>query len=90
MFVDDCVGELLSLGSIYRAGVSASAAINALVSVDYVCTVTLGDGFNRAVLSASAAGNAIIRNLVCHGHDLRFRICMHGIAEHTSILLYHK
>ena len=90
MFVDDCVGELLSLGSIHRAGVSASAAIDALVSVDYVYAVTFRDCFSGAVLSASAAGNAIIRNLVCHGHDLRFRICMHGIAEHTSILLYHK
>ena len=40
------VNELLSLGSIHRAGVSASAAIDALVSVDHVCTVTLGDGFN--------------------------------------------
>ena len=46
--------------------VRASSAINALFGVDNKFAVTLGDSLNRAAVSASAAGNAFVRNLVCH------------------------
>ena len=58
--------ELLSLGSLNGASVCAGAAVDALVSVDLVLAVSLVDSLGGAVLSASAAGNAIIANLVCH------------------------
>ena len=69
MFVDDCVGELLSLGSIHRAGVSASAAIDALVSVDYVYAVTLRNSLYRTLSCTCAAADAIFVNLECHGYS---------------------
>ena len=60
--------ELLSLGSAYRASVSASTAINALVRVDNVDSITLSDSFAGALISASTACYAIFRNFVCHFH----------------------
>ena len=59
--------ELVSLRSVNRASVCAGAAVDALVSVDYVLAVALSDSLSGAVLSASAARDAIVGNLVCHG-----------------------
>jgi hypothetical protein len=59
---------LFSLGRVHRTVLSAGAAINALVGVDLVLAVTFGDGFHRTVLCAYAAGDAVVTNLVCHGH----------------------
>ena len=58
--------ELVSLGSLNRASICARAAVNALVGIDNVLAVLLADSLNRALLSASAASDAIISNLVCH------------------------
>ena len=58
--------ELLSLGSTNRALAGASTALDAGLSVDNELAVTLGDGLNGASCYASAAGYAIIGNLVCH------------------------
>ena len=44
----------------------ASAALYALISIDNVLTVALGDSINRALACACAASNALIGNLVCH------------------------
>ena len=60
------VTELLSLGSLNRASICARAAVNALVRVNYVLAVLLADSLNGAFLSASAASDAIISDLVCH------------------------
>ena len=57
--------ELLSLGSAYRASVSASTAINALVRVDNVDSITLSDSLAGALISACTACYAIFINLVC-------------------------
>ena len=62
------VGDVLVLArSLYGASVNTTAAADALVSVDYVLAVTLGDCFNGACISASAASNAIIGDFVSHG-----------------------
>ncbi len=66
--------ELLSLGSVYRAGVLAGTAVDALISIDLVLTVTLVDSLGRAVVSASAARNAAVIDNVSHGKNLRFDI----------------
>ena len=58
-------GSVLS-GSANGAVVSASAAIDALFRIDFVFSVAFSDRGNGAAFSAGAAGNAIIRNLVCH------------------------
>ena len=57
-------------GSTYRAGISASAALNALVSVDYILAVTLRNAAGGASVSASTASNAIIIDLESHGFYL--------------------
>jgi hypothetical protein len=49
-----------------RASAGAGAAIDALVSVDNVLAVLLGDAAYGALVSASAAGNALIGNLISH------------------------
>jgi hypothetical protein len=60
-------GRLLSLGSANRASAFASAAIQALISVDYVLAVLLGDSTYGAFIDASAATQSFISiDLVCH------------------------
>lgn len=58
--------ELLSFGSLYGAGICTSAALDALISVDNVLAVALGDSLYGALCCASAAGDAIITDNVCH------------------------
>ena len=48
----------LGLGSTNGADISASAAVDAQVSVDFVLAVTLGDSGHGAALGASAASDA--------------------------------
>ena len=62
--------QRLGFGSGNGADVSASAAVDAQVSVDFVLAVTLGDSGNGAALGASAASDAGIGNLVSHGRYL--------------------
>ena len=61
--------KLLLLDSADRAGASASAALDALSSVDHANAVLLGDSANGASSSASAAANASLRNYVCHSEN---------------------
>jgi 3-oxoacyl-ACP reductase-like protein len=82
--------ELLSLGSLNVASVCARAAVDALVSVDLVLAVSLVDSLGGAVLSASAAGDAIIANLVCHCSFLHTYLLTSRGAEVAYRLLYHK
>ena len=49
-----------------RASACSRTARNALVSVDNVLAVTLGNATGGATLSASATSDALVRNLVCH------------------------
>ena len=72
--------ELLSLGSAYRASISASTAINALVRVDNVDSITLSDSLAGALISACTACYAIFINLVCH-----FRVPPNFLID----ILYH-
>lgn len=58
--------RLLSLGSTYRAVALASAAVNALVGVNNVLSIALGNSLGGAVVLAYSAGNALIGNLVSH------------------------
>ena len=46
--------------SIYRASTSASAAIDAFVCVDYICTFAFGDSFYRTFCSTCATADASI------------------------------
>ena len=54
------------MGSFDRAGSCASAALDALFSVDLVLAVSLGDSLYGAVICASAAADASITNYICH------------------------
>jgi hypothetical protein len=75
--------DLLSLGCINRASLSASAAVQALVSVDHVLAVLLGNCIYGASVSASAASDAIVRNLVCHWKYTSVKIVCY-ILSHLS------
>ena len=67
-----CVKRKLFLsGSVYGTSVSAATAAYAIVSVDNVLTVALGDAAGRASISASAARNALIGNLISHLENLQ-------------------
>ena len=59
--------KLLLRRSRNRAVLSASATINAGICINNELAVSLGNSTHGAVARADAAGNAIIRNLVCHG-----------------------
>ena len=58
--------QLFSLGSTDRAGICTSTAVNAGVGINYEFAVSFGDRFNRTAALASAAGNAVITDFVCH------------------------
>ena len=58
--------KLLLNGRTNGASVSASAAADALISVDNVLAVSLGDAANRTTVSASAAADAFVSNLESH------------------------
>ena len=54
------------LGSANRAGAGTSAAIHAGVSVDYILAVAFADCAGGTFCCTSAAGDAVITNLVSH------------------------
>jgi hypothetical protein len=58
--------RLCLLGCIYGAGTSASAAVDAVVSIDNVLAVSFRDSTNGAVSCASTACDASITNYICH------------------------
>ena len=61
------VCKLLSLGSTYGASTLASTAIKALVCVDDVLSVLLGDSADRALVCTCTAADALIKiDYVCH------------------------
>lgn len=60
------VCSLFSCGSAYGADIAACTALDASVSVDLVLSVALRDSAYGALISTSAAGNAIVRNLISH------------------------
>ena len=77
--------ELLSLGSAYGTSVCTSTAINALISVYNVDSITLCDSLARALISACTACYAIFINLVCHFYVPP--IFMMNILYHTFCVL---
>ena len=59
----------LRLGrSANRAGFRASAALNAGVRIDHVLAVAFRDRAHGALGRAGTTGDALIRNLICHGN----------------------
>ncbi len=66
MYIICTVSKLLSLGSADRAVALASTAVNALVGINNVLSIALGNSLGRAVVLAYSAGNAFIGNLVSH------------------------
>ena len=65
-FINYTPDGLFLNGSANRAGVCTRAASNALVCVDNVLAISLGNARYGASVSASAASNALVSNLVCH------------------------
>lgn len=82
---------LLSLcRSRYRAVVSASTAINAGVSVNNKLAIAFSNRTHRAVASANAARDAIVRNLVCHSfHLLPFLFFTDRIISQNVLVMQH-
>ena len=62
------ISELALRNCAYRACASAGTTIYTSVCVDLVLAVTLGDSPNGTILGAGAAGDAVVTDLVCHGH----------------------
>lgn len=58
---------LFRFGSANGTYALAGTALYAKIGVDHIFAVTLADSADRALLSASAAGYAIIGNFVSHG-----------------------
>jgi hypothetical protein len=57
-------------GSGNRADISASTAVNAFFSIDYVFAVALGDCVVGAAVSASTAGDTVVIDKICHFEHL--------------------
>ena len=62
--------KLLLSGSADGAGIRASAAIDALLGIDFVLAVAFGNRFNGAAGSAGAAGDAGIGDRISHDGNL--------------------
>jgi len=54
----------------HGAGIRASAALDAGVRVDHVLAIAFRDSAHGALGRAGTAGNALVRNLICHGKTL--------------------
>ena len=77
--------RLLLSGSTNGAGISTSAAFDALIGIDLELAVTFGNGFYGAFTCASAASDAFIGNFVCHS------IHLHGNSQLEQLCLsYHE
>lgn len=63
LFINSC---LRFFASSYRASASASSTVDALIFVDYVCSISLGNSFCRAFVDASATAQACVRNFISH------------------------
>ena len=80
---------LLAFDGADRASFFARTAIDANVRIDLVLRISLGNRVHRAGFGASAAGDAIFGNFMCHDHlppknfDLSAKSPLH-------LLLYHK
>ena len=57
---------LLLLNRFERAGCSAGAAFDALIGINYVLVVALGDDAERAAISTASALCASIGDKICH------------------------
>jgi hypothetical protein len=58
-------------GSTYGADICAASALNALICVDYILCVLLGNAVNGALGLASTALNALIGNFISHDLHLQ-------------------
>lgn len=63
---DRSLKALLSLRCSYRASLGACAAVDALLRIDLILSISLGNSSYRASVRASSAADALIRNFVCH------------------------
>ena len=63
-----CTKKLFFSRSVNGASLSARTAAYALVCVDNVLSIAFRNATGGASISASAASDAIIRNLVCHNN----------------------
>ena len=64
---DSVIGESAFLDCFNRAVIDTGAAVDTDVSVDDVLLVALSDSLYGAVISAAAALNASVSNVVSHG-----------------------
>ena len=71
--------KLFLCRSAYRTCICARTAADALVSVNNVFAVTLGNATGRASVGACAAADALVRNLVCHLTNLHFSYRVYSI-----------
>ena len=77
---------LFSLGSAHGANVSASAAFDALISIDDVLAVAFLDGVHGAFALASAAADAFSRNLQSHNQYLHMLLHICAFSYHITIM----
>lgn len=84
--------RLLALrDSLYRTLSSASAAINASISVDFVMSITLGDSLAGALSSASATVDALIGNFVSHNYTSKkgfFDYCNSKLSKKQEYFIF--
>ncbi len=84
-------GQLSLCRCSYRTYASASSAADALVLIDYVCSVSLGDSLYRALcLASSAADASSVINLISHWYYLlvktRYLCILWIIAERIELV----
>ena len=73
---DSKIGGLVFLDCFNRAVVNAGATVDTDVSVDDILLVALSDSFYGAVISAAAALNASVSNVV--SHVISLQLCSIG------------
>jgi hypothetical protein len=78
--------ELFLRGSANRAYVCAVTAGDALISIDYVLAVTLGNARGRAAVCTCTARDALVTNLESHCKFLRKNFWQGTSPMH---ILYH-
>jgi hypothetical protein len=84
-------GQLSLSRSAYRTYASAGTAADALILIDYVCSISLGNSLYRALsLTSSAADANSVINLISHWYYLLVKTCylciLWIIAERTGLV----
>ena len=63
LFINSC---LLFFACSYRTSAGAGSTVDALIFVDHVYSISLGNSFCRTFIDAGAAAQACVSNFISH------------------------